>query len=238
MLVKKFYNLIPFNIGKDKKEDNIPWPIVVEKLSECSTVTELGCGTGWLSSRIKNKFPNISVKGIDLSESAIGQATLRSDNVNFTVDDITTYSQPADMIISLGVLHHIPNHDIKELMLRAIHLSNKYTFIGLYHQNSRQAMFDFFNSYPVNKRKNLFKKMTPQIKDEDQRNSWYRDQFDHPYEQAVSLELYNEIAKKTNTKLVYSNIESDDTYDATMDRLNTYEFVSGFIYGVFQHEMD
>lgn len=237
-MIKNFYNLLPFNLGNDKKEDNIPWPIVVDKLSECQTVTELGCGTGWLSSRIKKKFPNISVTGIDLSQSAINQANKRSDSVEFIVDDITTYNKHADMIISLGVLHHIPNHDIKDLMSKAINLSNKYAFIGLYHQNSRQAMFDFFESYPVNKRKNLFKKMTPQIKDDSQRDSWYRDQFNHPYEQSTTLKVYEEVAKQTNTNLIYTNIKSDDTYDLTMDRLNTYEFVSGFIYGVFEHEMD
>ena len=238
MIIKSFYNLLPFNTGNDKKEDNIPWPIVVEKLDNCSSITELGCGTGWLSSRIKKRFPNIKATGIDLSDSAINRAKQRAENVNFEVDDILTYNKKADMIISMGVLHHIPNHTINELMAHAISLSNKYTFIGLYHQSSRQAMFDFFESYPIHKRKKLFKKMTPQIKDNSQRESWYRDQFEHPYEQATTLSVYKEVAKQTNTKLIYSNIQSDDTYNYTMDRLNTYEFVSGFIYGVFEHEMD
>lgn len=234
MKIKSFYNLLPFNTGSDKKEDNIPWPTVIEKLPNCKTVTELGCGTGWLSSRIKKRFPDIIVKGIDISKTAISQANSRSEDIEFVVDDLTSYKQKADMIISMGVLHHIPNYDIKELMTHTINLSNKYTFIGLYHKNSRKAMFDFFDLYPVHKRKDLFRKMTPQIKDEEQRLSWYRDQFENPFEQTTTLEVFRDIAKSTQTNLIYSNIQSDNTYDDAMARLNTYEFISGFIYGVFE----
>lgn len=235
--VKKFYNFVPFNIGNDANENNIPWPILVDKLQECDTVTELGCGTGWLSARIKNKFPNAIVKGIDISDAAIEQAKMRSADVNFCVDDITTYNGVADMIISVGVLHHIPNHSIEEMIAKAIRASKKYTFIGVYHKNSRQAMFDFFNQYPKSKHKKLFKKMSPQIKNSVQRDSWFRDQFEHPYEVSICLDTLQKIAKDTNTKLIYTSLNTDDMYNTIMNKLQTFEFVSGFVYGVFENEM-
>lgn len=49
---------MPFNMGHDKNYQNIPWPSLTEQLQNANTVTELGCGTGWLCNRIKNNFPN------------------------------------------------------------------------------------------------------------------------------------------------------------------------------------
>jgi len=232
-LVEKFYNYIPFNVGNDIKVDNIPWPFISDNIKNCNTVTELGCGTGWLSSRIKSNYPSTTVKGIDLSETAIAQAKSRNQDIEFIKDDITTYNSKSDMVISVGVLHHIPDYDIYDLMCKAINLSNKYTFIGLYHTQSRKAMFDFFNNYPEHKRKKLFKKMAPQIKNNEQRESWFRDQFEHPFETTTTLKVYNQVAKDTNTKLVYTNINTDETYNSTMEMLETFEFKSGFIYGGF-----
>ena len=39
---------MPFNMGHDKNYENIPWPSLNEQLENAKTVTELGCGTGWL----------------------------------------------------------------------------------------------------------------------------------------------------------------------------------------------
>ena len=94
-------------------------------------------------------------------------------------------------------------------------------------------MFDFFNNYPTHKHKKLFKKMAPHIKHKEQRESWFRDQFKHPFETTTTLKVYNQVAKDTNTKLVYTNINTDETYNSTMEILETFEFQSGFIYGGF-----
>ena len=118
-------------------------------------------------------------------------------------------------------------------MCKTINISNNYTFIGLYHTNSRHAMFDFFSKYSKEKQKKLFKKMTPHMKSK-QRESWFRDQFDNPFEQSTTLDVYKQVAKDTNTKLVFTNISTDKTYDSTRESLESFEFKSGFIYGGFK----
>ena len=231
MSIRGFYNNLPFNTGEDTNKNNIPWLSLQKQLEQAKTVTELGCGTGWLCARIKNKYPHLKVVGVDISETAISQACNRTKDVNFFVDNLLEYNKKADIIISIGVLHHIETSDIKSLLQRTIDLSKQYCFLGLYHTNSRKAMFDFFEQYPESKRKDIFKKMMPHMKNAKQRDSWYRDQFYNPYEDSVTLKTLQEVADETKTKLNYSNLNTDDTYYNVMNKLNTYEFTSGFIYG-------
>lgn len=225
---------MPFNFGKDTKQSNIPWQDLNKHLVNAKTITELGCGTGWLCKRIKNNYPHLKVTGIDLSETAIQTAGANNNDITWQVKDILKYNKKADIIVSVGVLHHIPNHELQALMEKTINLANKYAFIGLYHKNSRQAMFDFFDRYPKHTHQKLFKKMVPHMTSDTQRASWFKDQFEHPYEVSSSLAMFKNTAVNTNTKLTYCNLDKDDTYNYTMDRLETYEFVSGFIYGGFK----
>ena len=69
--------------------------------------------------------------------------------------------------------------------------------------------------------------MTPNT---EQRASWFRDL---PYNlmNNSTLDTMKQVAKETNTKLEYTNINSDNTYNSVMEKLHTYEFTSGFIYG-------
>ena len=231
-IVQSFYNYMPFNIGIDNNT-NIPWPSLCSHLDSAESFTELGCGTGWLCNRVKNKYANIAVTGIDISETAINESKLRSQKINCKIQDLTTYNEKVDVVASIGVLHHIPGYSIYDLMCKTINISNNYTFIGLYHTNSRHAMFDFFSKYSKEKQKKLFKKMTPHMKSK-QRESWFRDQFDNPFEQSTTLDVYRQVAKDTNTKLVFTNISTDKTYDSTRESLESFEFKSGFIYGGFK----
>jgi hypothetical protein len=121
-------------------------------------------------------------------------------------------------------------------MCDSVNKSNKYTYIGLYHKESRQAMFDFFENYSPDQRYKLFKKMTPWFTSETQRMSWWRDQFEHPYETTVTLVDYQQVAQLTNTKLAWTSVNTDNVYDTTFKRLERYEFTSGFIYGLYQHD--
>lgn len=237
-LIKSFYNVLPFNKASDEmytksKFKPIPWPALDSAIQQSTSVLELGCGSGWLSHRIAHNYPNVKVTGIDLIEENVEIARAQNTNAHFYVQDLLIQKKEVDTIISIGVLHHIEK-DLSQLMTHAIDLSNKYAFIGLYHKNSRQAMFDFFARYPKHKHRKLFKKMMPHMKDEVQRESWFRDQLEHPYEQCATLELYKKVAKQTNTKLVYVNTNTDDMYDKTMYRLESYEFTGGMIYGLFE----
>ena len=231
-MVQSFYNYMPFNTGIDNNT-NIPWPSLCNHLESAESFTELGCGTGWLCNRVKNKYPNIAVTGVDISETAINESKLRSNKINWKLQDLTEYNKKSDVVVSIGVLHHIPNHTIYELMCKTINMSTNYAFIGLYHTHSRKAMFDFFNRYSENKQKKLFKKMTPHMESK-QRESWFRDQFNNPFEQTTTLDVYKQVAKDTNTKLTFTSISTDSIYESTMLALETFEFKSGFIYGGFE----
>ena len=132
MNVKRFYNNLPFNTGDDTKQDNIPWPSLHTYLKCSKSVTELGCGTGWLCARIKKQYPELEITGIDISKIAIEQACMRSNDVNYKIDNLLTYNKKSDVVISIGVLHHIETNNIKSLLHKAIGLSKKYCFIGLY----------------------------------------------------------------------------------------------------------
>jgi len=240
-VVKKFYEHLPFNktqyqyIEAQIKKSDTPWPELTSAIQESKTVLEMGSGQGWLSNRIARNFPQVSVTGIDFVQENINTSkNHQRHNSQFFMENIIQTKKSADTVVSIGVLHHIPNNNIEDLIALAINSSNKYTFIGLYHDQSRKAMFDFFNRYPENKRYKLFTKMTPWITDEQQRTSWYRDQFDNPYETTISLQQFKQIAKQTQTDLIWSSVNTDNTYDSTMQRLESYEFTSGFIYGLYK----
>lgn len=242
-IIKNFYNLLPFNKAPDSgilsriEQPGSPWPQLDALLDEADTVLELGCGNGWLSNRIANNWANTSVTGIDLIDSNIETAKrLSRKNSRFYSEDLTHFSRTADLVISVGVLHHVPDADLTSLISKAVLSSKKSAFIGLYHQQSRQAMFDFFHSYPEKSRYKLFKKMTPWFSDEQQRMSWWRDQFQHPYEVSATIEHYQAAARNTGRSLIWTSESSDDVYHSTMSRLQHYEFTSGFIYGVFKND--
>jgi trans-aconitate methyltransferase len=243
--VQKFYNALPFNKAPDKiildsiKTPGTPWPKLTEALGAADSVLELGCGNGWLSNRIAFNWPKVNVIGIDLIQENIDIANrTKTSNSEFHAEDILLSDRSADIVISVGVLHHIPQHNIKDLMTLAINRSRKYAFIGLYHTQSRQAMFDFFSDVPENKRYKLFQKMTPWFKDETQRKSWYRDQLEHPYEVTVTLQDYQDVQQLTGANLVWTSIDNDNNYEITMQRLKSYEFTSGFIYGLYSLQED
>lgn len=238
-LVKSFYDIMPFNRAGDTdllnqiNKPRTPWPSLDTAVSQSDSVLELGCGQGWLSNRIANNYP-VQVTGIDLIQENIDRANkYKNNNGNFQVLDIRDCQQKADTVISVGVLHHIPG-DINDLVKHAMSLSNRYCFIGLYHDQARRAMFDFYSEYPIDKRRRLFKKMTPWIKTDQHRESWYRDQFEHPYEISVTLNDYKGWQDKF--ELAWCNMDSDDVYDSTMKKLKCYEFIPGFIYGLYRRK--
>lgn len=235
-----FYKQLPFNKAKNATlrnsiHKNVPWAILNECLRDSNSVLELGCGNGWLSNRIAYNYPNLSVTGIDLIDENIKTAqTHKLPNSMFLQNDLFNDDRRADTVVSIGVLHHIEKN-IVESMIDLVNRANKYCFIGLYHDVSRQALLDFFKEIPDDKKYKVFKKMTPFITDEVQRKSWFRDQFEHPYEILVSKSSFIETSKKTNTELRFtSDIDDKDLYNNTMLRLQNKEFVSGFIYGMFK----
>ena len=227
----KFYKSLPFNKVSDKlyckqvNKSKTPWIQLDNCIEDSNSVLELGCGTGWLSNRIANNY-DVDVTGIDILKENIANASkYKNKNTEFFVEDILTTQRRADTIVSIGVLHHMPNQNIKNLIRHSVNLANKYAFIGLYYKYSRDTVLEYFDAIPPDKRYKHFKKLTPWMTDDVQRKSWFRDQFEHPYECSVTLEDFD-IGIKHQCFGYY-----DKT--TTLRRINNGEFVSGFIYGVY-----
>ena len=227
----KFYKSLPFNKVSDKlyckqvNKSKTPWIQLDSCIEDSNDVLELGCGTGWLSNRIANNY-NVNVTGIDILKENIDNASkYKNKNTEFFEEDILTTTRRADTVVSIGVLHHMPNQNIKNLIRHSVNLANKYAFIGLYYKHSRDAVLEYFDNIPKDKRYKHFKKLTPWITDDVQSKSWFRDQFEHPYECSVTLEDFN----------IGIEHQCFGHYDKnrTLERINNGEFVSGFIYGVF-----
>lgn len=237
-----FYTKLPFNKAADSEiqktiRRDIEWRDLKNALNHSKSAAEFGCGNGWFSNRVAYHYPDLNVLGIDLINENIQIANKNKvNNANFKVADFLSDTTTADTIITIGVLHHIDS-DLETLMEQVVQRANKYCFIGLYHDISRRAMFDYFDQFDEIEKYNVFKKMTPFIKDETQRRSWYVDQFEHPYETTASTDLYKKVQKTTNTNLKFcNNVEDVHIYENTMFRLEAGEFVSGFIYGLFSYK--
>lgn len=89
-------------------------------------ILDLGCGTGNITQKAKERFPNAKVTCLDLSENMIkiAEEKLKEySDIEYVVGDFTQteFSQKYDAIISSLALHHIPNDEEKELMYKAIY---------------------------------------------------------------------------------------------------------------------
>lgn len=79
-----------------------------------SKIVDVGCGGGQISLLIAERFPNVTVTGVDLSEDQIGRAERRKrtkglDNVSFQVADAQNlpFSDEAfDLVLSVACLKH------------------------------------------------------------------------------------------------------------------------------------
>jgi len=68
-------------------------------------IVDLGCGTGYLASRLADKYPQATVLGIDLAPGMIAQAEAKHQRANlvFIVGDAESWSAPGlgiDMVVS------------------------------------------------------------------------------------------------------------------------------------------
>ena len=206
--VLQFYRELPFNyhltlndhvndIRSKNSADNFPViaPLINRK---GSTVLEIGCGVGGLANSIAY-HNHCQVTAIDFNNIAIERATkvasaLKVD-VNFHVQDLFTFDPitPADIAISLGVLHH--THDCIKGVKRMFNNFTKtggYTLIGLYHKYGRMPFIEYFSSLKKEgageeEMLNQYRRLDSRHSDETHLRSWFRDQVLHPKESLHTL---------------------------------------------------
>ncbi len=249
--VKDFYSEIQFNTGDEKIQklnenlslaEDIPSKTLqtlldIEMFMDIESVTsvlELGCGNGWLSNRISKHYPLIDVTAIDIVENNIEYAKQSETDANFFVEDILQTKRTGDLVVSIGALHHIPGISMPGAIRKALNCADRFAFIGLYHKESRDAMFDWFKQYPEEEWYDIFTELTPNYLDDTQRKSWFEDQFYAPYEQSVTFADLHQSCKLSGSKIISTSIEDGiDFKQKTVDKLNNKEFTSGFIYTLF-----
>ena len=82
-------------------------------LNAHSSVLELGCGIGMMTSLLKRKINQGKIHAIDLSEASIayGREHIATPNITFSTQDITAFEttlKSPDFITLIDVLEHIP----------------------------------------------------------------------------------------------------------------------------------
>jgi SAM-dependent methyltransferase len=87
------------------------------------SVIDLGCGTGTLAELFnKNKY-----LGVDVDKGAIWQARRKFPGYKFKIGDAVNFKTEVkfDLVLVVGVLHHLPDEKVKKVARRINSLLNK-----------------------------------------------------------------------------------------------------------------
>jgi tRNA (cmo5U34)-methyltransferase len=95
------------------------------KRAEAINVIDLGCGTGTISKKIKESFPNANVTCIDIAPRMIETAKQKLadyDDITFKVGNFETtdFDKQYDVVVSSLAIHHLESDKQKENFFRKI----------------------------------------------------------------------------------------------------------------------
>ena len=224
--VLKFYKELPFSIFGDIQEHqkNIKsgvslnnHPVLTNILTKKMKVLEVGCGVGWLSAQIADRFQS-SVTSIDFNQVAIDTAQKAADslglNVKYEVADLFKFepNEKFDICISLGVLHHTNNciAAIQRCVENYVKPGGDF-YVGLYHLYGRRPFLQHFENLSAGgaSEGDLLKEYSRLSKvktDDTHLYSWFRDQVLHPHETQHTLKEITEVCANSGAKLVSTSI--------------------------------
>lgn len=76
------------------------------------TITDLGCGTGYLTRKLAERFPAATVIGLDSDAAMLAKAAGAASRVFWRQGDIGEWQPdaPPDLIFSNAALHWLPDH--------------------------------------------------------------------------------------------------------------------------------
>jgi len=222
-------------------------------------VLEVGCGVGWLSAQIADRF-QATVTSIDFNQVAIDTAQKAADslglNVKYEVADLFKFEpkETFDICISLGVLHHT-NNCIAAIQ-RCVENYVKpggYFYVGLYHLYGRRPFLQHFEKLAAGgaSEGDLLKEYSrlSNVKTDDTHlYSWFRDQVLHPHETQHTLREITEVCANLGAKLVSTSInqfkdfkseselfEQELAYEAVShQRISEGRYFPGFFTGLFR----
>jgi SAM-dependent methyltransferase len=224
--VLRFYRDLPFNYHSSaasqanmiRANDSVAaYPALLPLLRPGLDVFEVGCGAGWfsLSLRIHHRC---RVSAIDFNPVVVERAReltrMLKQDARFEVADLFLHrlEAKADLVVSLGVLHHTDN------CLRAIErLCTEFTkpeghvFIGLYHRHGRRPFLDHFEAMKragasVEVMFAEYRRLHASLTDDTFAESWFRDQVLHPKETQHTLAEVAEVFTRCGVELVSTSI--------------------------------
>jgi 2-polyprenyl-3-methyl-5-hydroxy-6-metoxy-1,4-benzoquinol methylase len=209
LAVQEFYRILPFNfassanehVAEIKRQDSVRvYPVLPPLLKRPGTlVTDVGCGVGAFACAIAYRYKCV-VSAIDFNPVAITRAreiaSALKAQIEFKVADLFEYRpEPlADVVISLGVLHHSKNCPaaLRRLCLEYVRAGG-WLLVGLYHRYGRQPFLDYFAEMKARgaSETEMLERYTcldRRLTNRTHLLSWFRDQVLHPHETQHTLE--------------------------------------------------
>lgn len=235
--VLEFYKKLPFNyrdsVGEQAKaivtrDAAEAYPPLLPLLKKGASVLDVGCGSGWLANMIAHHH-KCEVLGLDFNPVAIERARAVAEALGlparFLEADLFAYvpERPADVVISLGVLHH--TDDCREgvrSLCRNMLRPGGHLFVGLYHVYGRKPFLDHFRRLKESgaSEQELFRRyrrLHSGMDDETLLMSWFRDQVLHPKETQHTLREMVEVLEGEGLRLVASSINRFQPFGDTVE---------------------
>jgi len=78
-----------------------------------STVVDLGCGPGNLTTLLRDRWPDADIRGVDSSPEMIEKARVADPTITFEVADLRAWAgeaEPVDVLVSNAALQWVPGH--------------------------------------------------------------------------------------------------------------------------------
>jgi 2-polyprenyl-3-methyl-5-hydroxy-6-metoxy-1,4-benzoquinol methylase len=224
--VLAFYKALPFNY-RASVADHVKsvqrldvatgYPMLARLLRKGVSVLEVGCGIGWLSSSMAYRY-GCDVTAIDFNPVAVERAreiaSAMALPVTFSVADLFLYEpeQPADVVLSFGVLHHTNNcaAALRRCFERFAAPSG-HVVVGLNHAFGRKPFLEHFARLQASGASEdqmlaEYGRLHTWITDPTHLMSWFRDQVLHPHETQHTLREIVGVAEEAGFRLVSTSI--------------------------------
>ena len=96
-----------------------PYEVVDELLPNNGKILDLGCGEGLLSNYLALSSSQRTVTGYEIAPERLLRAKKGIKNAFFSVGDIIKTPYPkSDAVVLFHVLHHLPNKDVQEKVIK------------------------------------------------------------------------------------------------------------------------